>query len=332
MRLAFTIFILLAGSFFILRHTFLRPAEQQQSGLGLFFTGIVTWVFIASAAAWLLFPFYLLYVLFVVGNLNAIMQLLFVILMTGVSYQINESIDGATVLHFIRESAFFRPARPQYMHIQEELDKHRIREVHRETSDKPFPTAGKQKRLLTEKEIHQYKQELTAANKRPPRSHRYEEELMALKAGEMTSIADAWKVYTFDHSLHDFYPEMSQLQIGPDTRTLQFDLNIPRATEQALRDPQFLYQIKQEFYHLLSVLHTDPWLAWYSEFLDRFTATCYGIESDSFGHTQLYPFLKIDIARQELQQREGKFFNAADLHKISSLTFNNGKPLTEAPQ
>ncbi len=332
MHMVFGAFVLLAGSFLIVRKIFLHPSAQEPSGVVLFLIGIATWVFIFSAAAWLLLPLYFLYLIFVVGIFGAMMPLILVFMASGFAFRIKETLDSATVLHFMRESAFFRPIRPQYMHIQEELDKKRIRDVHRETSDKPFPTAGKQKRLLTEKEVQQYNQEMTAAHRRPTRSRRYEEEIASLKSGSMTSIADTWKVYTFDRSLHDFYVEMSRMQIDPVTRALEFDLNIPKATERALQDRQFVYQVKQELYHLLSVLHTDPWLAWYIEFFDRLIVTLYGIESDSFGHAQLYAFMKIDIARQELQQREGKFFNAADLHKISTLTFNNGKPLPEERQ
>jgi hypothetical protein len=85
--------------------------------------------------------------------------------------------------------------------------------------------------------------------------------------------------------------------------------------------------VKQDLYDLLQVLNTDPWLKPYAEFFDHIAITCCGIESDSFGQNYLYPFLKIEIARGELFQREGIFFNAADLQKISSITFNDGKPL-----
>lgn len=329
MQIVFVPFLFLAASFLILRKAFLKPSEQQPSSLDLFLIGMVSWVFILSAAVWLLLPLYLIYAMLAMRSLGAIVPLMFIIVATGLAFRIKETLDSTTVLHFVRESAFFRPIRPQNMHIQEELDKKQIRDVHRETSDRPFPTVGKPKRLLTEKEIHQYKQEMTTARQRPIRSRRYDEEIASLKSGAMTNLADTWKVYTFDHKLHDFYTEMSQLQIDPNARALQFKLNVPDATERALQDPMSVYQLKQELYHLFSVLHTDPWLTWYSEFFDRITTVCYGIEPDSFGHAQLYPFMKIDIASSELRQREGKFFNAAELHKISTLTFNNGKPLSD---
>lgn len=319
---------MLSCSFLLLRKIFLKPAEQQPSSLTLFVIGVVTWVFIFSSAAWVLVPLYLIYALFAMKSLGALFPLMFYFMATGFMFLAKETLDSATVLHFLSESAFFRPIRRHNIHIQEELDKKQIRDVHRESSDKPFPTAGKQKRMLTEKEIHQHRQEMIAASRRPARSRRYDEEVASLKAGSATSIADAWKLYTFDHRPHDLYAEISLMLIDPNTRALQFNLNVPLATEKALRDPLYVYQLKQELYHLLSVLHTDPWLASYSEFFDRIHTVCFGIEADSFGHTQLYPFMEIDIASSELHQREGKFFNAADLHKICTLTFNNGKPLS----
>ncbi|MCX6132380.1 MAG: hypothetical protein NTU47_01090 [Ignavibacteriales bacterium] len=328
MSIVFIPLFILSGSFLLLRKMFLKPVEQQPSRLSLFVIGVVTWVFILSSAVWVLLPLYLIYTLLAMKSLGALFPLMFLFMATGFIFVTKETLDSATVLHFLRESAFFRPVRRHSIHIQEELDKKQIRDVHRETSDKPFPTAGKQKRLLTEKEIHQHRQEMIAASERPTRSRRYDEEVASLKSGAATSIADAWKVYTFDHKSHDYYPEISLMLIDPNTRALQFNLNIPQATEKALQDPIFVYQLKQELYHLLSVLHTDPWLAWYSEFFDRIHTVCFGIEADSFGHTQLYPFMEIDIASSELHQREGKFFNAADLHKICTLTFNNGKPLS----
>jgi hypothetical protein len=42
--------------------------------------------------------------------------------------------------------------------------------------------------------------------------------------------------------------------------------------------------------------------------------------------------MKIEILRSALTEREGKFYNAADLHKISTILFDNGKPLPDVTQ
>jgi hypothetical protein len=329
MEIIFIFVIVVAAPFLILRKMFLDPTEHQPTSAKLFILGAVSWIFILGAITWLILPFFLLYVVFVMGNYGAVMGLALFAIVSGFAFQVNETLDGATVLHYLRESAFFRPIKPSYMHIPEELDKLRIREVHNQTSDKPFPTASKAKRSLTDKEGQQYRQELTISQKRLVRSRHHDEEIASLKAGATTSLADGWKVYTFEHKLHDYYDEMTMLRIDPGTRTLHFHLNIPQATERSLQDPQYLYRLKQELYQLFAVLHTDPWLAEYSGYIEQIAAVCYGIEPDSFGHVQMFPFLKLEIASSELHQREGAFFNAADLHKISTLTFNNGKPLSD---
>jgi len=329
MKIIFIPFVFAAGSFLLLRKLFFRPEEGQPTGMKLFILGFVSWAFILSAGVWLLLPLYLFYLLIATGNFWVVLPLAFFAVLSGLAFQLNETLDSATVLHYVRESAFFRPIRPHYMHIQEELDKKKIRDVHRETSSSPFPSAEKNKSLLTEKEAEQYKREMTATQQRPKRSRQYKDEIASLKSSTVTSLADSWKVYTFDHALHDFYTEMSRLQIDPGKRILQFNLNVPTATEQALQDSLYLYHLKQELYQLFAVLHTDSWLSVYSEFFDVMAAVCYGIGPDSFGHVQLFPFMKVEIACQELHQREGQFFNAADLHKISTISFNDGKPLPD---
>ena len=319
--------IIIVVSFLILRNICLNTAEKQTTRLELYLVGIITWVFLLGVAAWCFIPLYLIYASLAMGSFGALSPLMFIVLATGLAFRFSEALDSATVLHFLQASALFHPMRPHTMHVHEELEKKKIRDIHRETSDKPFPTAGKRKRLLTEKEIQQYRQEIIAAKERPSRSRRLDEEIALLKSGSTVNISDPWRVYTFDHKFHDLYPEISELHINPGTRVLQWRLNIPGASENALQDPIYVYQFKQDLYHLLQVLNTDSWLGWYSEYFDRFVAVCYGIESDSFGQVQMDAFLKIDIERLQLTQREGRFINAADLHKISELTFNNGKPL-----
>jgi hypothetical protein len=328
MGLFFTLLAIVAGSYLILRKICMTIGERESTTIELFAIGIVTWVFLLSSVVWCLLPVYLIYLVLAAGDYGALFPLMFIGIASGAAYQTNELLDSGTVFFYIKESAFFRPMKRPIVHLEDELDKKKIRDIHKETSDKPFPTAGKKKRPLKQDEIRQYRQQFTAAGKRPARSRHVDEEINALSAGNAADISDGWRVYSFSTQHHDLYPEMSELHIDPQARMLRFSLNIKEASESALQTSTYLYRLKQDLYLLLQVLNTDPWLQSYSEFYDRMIAICYGIEPDSFGHTQQFAFLKIDILRIELAQREGKFFNAADLHTIAALTFNNGKPLT----
>lgn len=327
MQLVFIVFAILVGSYLLLRKVCLTFDDKHFSVVGSFATGMLTWIFLLSVASWIVLTFYLVYALLAERALGSLFGLMFIGMATGFAIQANEVFDASTVMQFVRRAALFRPTKPHSVLLAEELDKKNIRDIHKETSNKPFPVLGTQKRLLTEDEVQQYRKEMLAAKDRLTRSIRFDEEIQKLKAGHIVHITDPWKIYTFSHVFHDLYAEMHELQIDPQTRTLQFRLNIQEATEAALQDPIYVYQLKQDLYQLLQVLNTDPWLASYSEFYDHFVAICFGIEPDAFGHSQMYPFLRIDIVRSQLSQREGKFVNAADLHTISALTFNNGKPI-----
>ena len=327
----FTLLAIVAGSYLILRKICLTMDERQSTPVERFAIGIITWIFLLSSALWCLLPFYLIYTVLADGDYGALFPLMFVGIASGAAYQVNELLDSGTVFFYIRQSAFFRPMKRPIVHLEDELEKKNIRDIHKETSGKPFPTAGKEKRPLSQDEIRKYREQMTAAGTRPARSRHLAEEIETLSADQVADISDGWKVYAFGTQLHDLYPEMSEIRIDPQARTLRFRVDIREASESALRSSTYLYGLKQDLYLLLQVLNTDPWLEWYSKFYDRIIGVCYGVESDSFGQIQQYAFLKIDIMRLELTQRDGKFFNAADLHTVCSLTFNNGKPLTGSP-
>ena len=329
MDLVFTNFGFLVGSYLILRNICLSAARKEQTPTMIAVAGAVSWLFILSVIAWILVTFYLIYALIALGVLGAMYGLIFIVLCSGLAFQFNEILDSGAVFYYLRDTALFRPMRPKTMLVQEELDRKEIREIHRSTSDKPFPVVQNQKRLPSEKEIKQLHRELHTQRQRPNRSNRYDDEIKGLKSGAVTSLADPWRVYTFTSKFHDWYDEMSRVEIEPAARVLRFQLNITDASVTSLRDPSYVFRLKQDLYQLFQVLNTDPWLLWYSEYYDRFLTILYGVESDSFGHTQLFPFMRVEIPRSALTKREGKIFNAADLHRISTITFNNGHPLPD---
>jgi hypothetical protein len=322
-------FSALVLSFLVLRRTSLKHDEKDFSVVESFFFGVLAWIFILAVSGWGFLALYLSYLLLSQKVLGAIFGLMFICMASGFAFQANEVLDTSTVIQFVRRALVFRPTKPHSLVFEDELDKKRVRDIHAETSDKAFPTMGTQKQLLTKEEIRQLQEEMKPSKERPPRSMRFEDEVQLLKGGRVAHLTDPWKIYNFSQTLHDLYAEMYELEIDPQTRTFQFRLNIHNATEKALRDPMFVFELKQDLYQLLQVLNTDPWLGWYSEYYDHIVVVCFGNESDAFGHMQMYPVLRIDIVRSQLTEREGKFFNAADLQTICAFTFANGKPLPE---
>jgi hypothetical protein len=322
-------FSVLVFSFLVLRRISLKHDDSHFSGVGSFFVGLLAWIFLLAVSGWGFLGLYLAYLLLSERVLGAIFGLIFIGMASGFAFQANEVLDTSTVVQFVRRALVFRPTKPHSLVFEDELEKKRVRDIHAETSGRAFPTIGAKKRLLTKDEVQRLQQEAMTPKERPPRSMRFEEEVQRLKTGQLAHLTDPWKIYNFSQTPHELYAEMYELEIDPRTRTFQFRLNIHNATEMALQDPMFVFELKQDLYQLLQVLNTDPWLGWYSEFFDHIVVVCFGNESDAFGHMQMYPILRIDIVRSQLTDREGKFFNAADLQTICAFTFANGKPLPE---
>jgi hypothetical protein len=322
-------FSILVASFLLLRRISLRHDETHFDVVTSFFIGLLAWVFLLSLSGWGFLALYLLYMLLSEKVLGAIFGLVFIGMATGFAFQANEVLDTSTVVQFVRRALVFRPTKPHSLIFEEELEKKRVRDIHAETSDKSFPTFDSQRQPMTKEEIQRLQQEVQMPKERPPRSMRFEEEVQMLKTGRIAHITDPWKIYNFSQTLHTLYAEMYELEIDPATRTFQFRLNIHDATETALQDSMFVFELKQDLYQLLQVLNTDPWLSWYSDFFDHIVVVCFGNESDAFGHMRMYPILRIDIVRSQLTKRENTFFNAADLQTICAFTFANGKPLPE---
>jgi hypothetical protein len=329
MEAVFVDFVVLVISYLILRRLSLKHDNTHFSPIASFFVGIAAWIFALSVAGWGFLTLFMMYLLLSEKVLGAIFGLIFIIMASGFAFVANEVLETSAVVQFVRRALVFRPTKPQSFVFEEELEKKRIQDIHAETSDAAFPVLGNTKQPISQEELRDLQETGKAGKERAPRSIHYSEELRTLKSRKLLHLTDAWKIYNFSQTLHDLYAEMYELEIDPATRTFQFRVNIHDATEQALRDSMYVFELKQELYQLLQVLNTDPWLSWYSEFFDHIVVVCFGNEADAFGHVQMYPFLRIDIVRSQLTQREGKFFNAADLHTICAFTFANGKPLPE---
>jgi hypothetical protein len=322
-------FCVLAFSFLLLRRISLKHDETHFSGVKSFFLGSLAWIFLFSLSGWGFLGLYLTYLLLSERVLGAIFGLIFIGMASGFAFSANEVLDTSTVVQFVRRALVFRPTKPHSLIFEEELEKKKVRDIHAETTGRAFPMIGTQKQALTKEEIQQLQLAAMTPKERPPRSLRFEEEVQLLKTGRIAHLTDPWKIYNFSQTPHDLYAEMYEIEIDPKTRTLQFRLNVHNATEMALQDSMYVFELKQDLYQLLQVLNTDPWLGWYTEFFDHIVVVCFGNESDAFGHMQMYPILRIDIVRSQLTDREGKFFNAADLQTICAFTFANGKPLPE---
>lgn len=264
MAFTFTLFALFAASYLVLRKLCEVSLAGNLPRWGILASGMLAWLFTLAGAGWIGLTFYLTADFLFAGTLGNLFVLMFIGMASGYAYLSKEMLDVTNMMHFIRTALSFRGYASQTLFIEEELDKKKIRDVHRKTSDTPFPTFPKERSLLTNQEIERLRAELLASKDQPRRSAHLEDELQNLTSGQTINLTDGWRISTFDRSLHDLYAHVVNIAIEPATRLLSCTIDIPDASGPRLQDPIAMFHLKQDLYDFLQVLNTDPWLKPYS--------------------------------------------------------------------
>ena len=244
----------------------------------------------------------------------------------AMTYHFIQFVDTRYFQEFFVHSLLFRGFEFRKTDIFLELEQKKIRDIHRETSNEPFPELESKKNFLF---VNQdtLKQELSQLKSQPIRSRHFHEEMLRLKNGETVDISESWKMNTMRKSSHELYAQVSDVYIDASKKSLSFRLAFPEFTEEHLKNKQLEYRLKQNLYDFLQAMCSEEWLKPYRRFYHTIVFTCHGTQVGDFGTLHPHPFMKIEIAVSEIMKREGQFFDAGQLQTISKVEFNNGSSI-----
>ncbi|MEX0736281.1 MAG: hypothetical protein WD182_02495 [Bacteroidota bacterium] len=324
MATTMTLSVILIGSFLLLRSIREISLSSNFPLWGITLCGLLAWVFVLSTISMPLWIVYLVYDLLGNKNLNQIYLLLFIGVVGGMLFQAKEMLDSPQVWDFARTAIWFRPYTVRTLRLDDELEKKRIKEIHRTTTGKTAVDLPSEVKFRTEDEIRKLQEEARAAAGRGLQPAGLKEDLLELQSERPVDLSDTWKINSFRKSSHAWYGTTLEVRIDPGRATIAFRLNLPEIRRDQLREANALFSFKQDVYALLQAIHTEEWLKPYASFFSTIELTCIGIETDGFGQTALLPFFRISARTSELAKREGKFFAATELHTISTISFNNG--------
>jgi hypothetical protein len=161
-----------------------------------------------------------------------------------------EVFDFATMKPFLKDSLIF--ANPAYrrMIFADELDKHNIQRVYKETTGKDFPKYDeryereRQKKLATvkredsfskDKRVHSSKDVLAILQK-PIESPHTKEELRLLQEGSKVDISDTWFLSRQIKSSHQFFHLAKKVTVDPATGRIDFVLESKHFTDEKVRE------------------------------------------------------------------------------------------------
>jgi hypothetical protein len=324
MATTMTLSVIFIGSFLLLRSLREISLSSNFPLWGITLCGLLAWVFVLSTISMPLWIVYLVYDLLGNKNLNQIYLLMFIGVVGGMLFQAKEMLDSAQVWDFARTAIWFRPYTVRTLRLDDELEKKKIKEIHRIRTGKTAVDLPSEVKFKTEEEIRKLQEEARAVAGRGLQPAGLSHDLQELQSGRPIELTDPWKINSFRKSSHDWYGTTLSVRIDPGTATIAFRLNLPEIRRDQLREANALFSFKQDVYALLQAINTEEWLKPYASFFSTIELTCIGIETDGFGQTALLPFFKIRIATSELVKHERLFFAATGLHAISTITFNNG--------
>jgi hypothetical protein len=323
----FTSLVLFAVLYFPLRLLHDYWKKLSVPSWGVYIAGVLSWGVVVSLAG----PPYTigLACLEVAKHPNegTAIEALIVIFLTGIILRTvtvhTEILDWGNMKSFLRESLFFRDYFAEHEDLFVQLEKKRIRDIHKETSGQELREPILQKRELRHTDPETAKRELEQLRAKPIQSIHFQEELGRLRGGETVDVTDTFMINVLKHPTHELYQHCYEMRINPEEKHLSFKVRLTSITAATTIDAERLYRIKQELYDLLQAIATEGWLKPYLEFFDRILVTSFRVQLDGFDLPQDFPFLSIDIPLRELRVREGKVYSVADIHTIATVTMHS---------
>jgi hypothetical protein len=223
-----------------------------------------------------------------------------------------EFFDFSRMKFFITRALQFESPLMKKENIFEELDKHEIKRVYRETTGKELK-AEVSKREEKNKTVRTNEEAVKKMSAQPPQSPHLKVELQQLTQGTVVDITDSWKINSLRKAPHAFYAAVTEATIDPTEKRLTIAMVTDKITQKHLQPHPALLHVKQELYDFFQLLHQQDWMQPYLKFVKKIECTCSELMDDPFAGPQLTPLLQAEITTDELLQYRNRFFHAGEL-------------------
>ena len=234
-----------------------------------------------------------------------------------------EVFDFASMKPFLKNSLIFADPAIRRMMIADELDKHNIRRIYKETTGKDLPEYDErneqelQKKLAAvkrdesfskDKRVHSSKDVLVILQK-PIESLHTKEELRLLQEGSKVDISDTWFLNRQKKSSHQYFHLAKKVTIDPAAGRIEFVLESKHFTDEKVRERESLYRLKQNLYEFIQAVNQQDWMQSYLHFVSIISCTCCYIEDEAFGSPEVHPICRVELSRDQLKTNENKFYD-----------------------
>ena len=269
--------------------------------------------------------------LFTAPNFEIAIQLMILSTVATVFVKIShahpEFFDFPSMKLFIKDSIrFSNPARRKTI-LSEELDKHNIRRIYKETTGKELPEYDEKYERALQNKLQQAKKDeyfykdkrvpaskqVLAELKKPIESIHLKEELKQLQEKTAVDISDSWYLNRQKKSAHQYYHIVRKVIIDPASQRIEFILESSQFTDEKVHEREALYRIKQNLYDFLQAVNQQEWTQPYLKFVSLFSCTCSYVEDGVFGGPQVHSVCRMEVSRAKLKEYENKFFDVGNI-------------------
>ena len=235
-----------------------------------------------------------------------------------------EVFDFASMKPFLKNSLIFADPACRMMIFADELDKHNVQRVYKETTGKDLPKNNElhdqelQKNLAAIKGEESFSmdkrvsssKDVLAILQKPIESPHTKEDLRILQEVSKVDISDTWFLNCQKKSSHQYFHLTKKVTVDPATGRIDFVLESKHFTDEKVRERESLYRLKQNLYEFVQAVNQQDWMQSYLHFVSMISCTCCRVEDEVFGSPQVHQICRVELSRDQLKTNENKFYDA----------------------
>ena len=264
-----------------------------------------------------------LFVLVVRGEYGVILPLSFIVIASGVLFQIRDLMMYEDIRPFLRDTLFLRHSSGKTENIFAGVEQQKIERLALSAADKKLL-----KEIMSKKRIpmDQARELLELETIRAERARNVgREELALLAGGSIADITDIFKLHHIDTVPHPAFQRTFKLTIEPAHSRARARVVFNQDIRAQLDDPTQWFRFEQDLYDYIQSLYTQDWMARFKPFFSIIEVECHQQEMDSFGLPKITPFLRVEITTAILDKFADQIFIPTELENVATVTWLEGE-------
>ncbi|MBI2427620.1 MAG: hypothetical protein HYV29_02245 [Ignavibacteriales bacterium] len=247
-----------------------------------------------------------------------VIHLVVLIVIVRVYVYYDDSLALSEMKNFFREALLFgNYFRKRDHEIREEIDRHEVRRIYREVTNKELTSE------VTATPFDHYAPPLSKDRVPEQKISRriHAENIRGLILGERIDVTEAFHLELMGNKAHAYLPLINDIVIDGKNFSLMFSLILP--LEQRIRwdEPNARQRTIERIYELLVILTSLPWFTAYDRFVRVINVTLYQTELNDEVREELKEELRCEIPLSKLRARGTMITPASEVEKMAKITF-----------